>query len=239
MKQKIGTIKNSISHLELDERVLTQNTLILAQEGSGKTHLANIIRNFVMDHDVPTLYLDFSDPDIDGIEARYKEHKAFFYIRFEESEAFDTAFCDAVARREHIYMAVNPSFFGNKRDVKSRLSQTIQKPELLDHYYYFFHEIALLNAFYNKFEDFMYYMLSLVTLKKFGLTFLTQPHQIFEDQKVKLVFSYLYIGKCSNTDYYDADLRTLPMHTFVHQHREDKRTLLFNTIYTNTVMINH
>lgn len=239
MKRRIGSIKNRISHLELDERTLTQNTLILAEEGSGKTHLANIIRNFVIDNNIPTLYLDFSNPEIDAIESRFKENENFFYIRFEESDVFDAAFDAAIARREHIYMAVNPNYFGTKREVKSRLSHTIQKPELLKNYYYFFHEISLLNAFYTRFEDFIYYILSLVTLKKFGLTFLTQPHVIFEDQKIKLVFSFLYLGKCSSADYYDADLKTLTPHNFIHQYRQDKRTLLFNPVHTNIVTVYH
>lgn len=239
MEQKIGSIQNSISHLKLTQRTLTQNTLIIAEEGSGKTHLANIIRNFVIDNDIPSLYLDFSNPTVENIEARFKEKDNFFYIRFEESDNFDKAFNEAVMRRENIYMAVDPDYFANRRDTKSRLSLTIQSPELLENYYYFFHEISLLNAFYTKFEDFIYYILSLITLKKFGLTFLTQPHEIFEDQKIKLVFSFLYLGKCSNADYYDTNLKTLPTHTYVHQYREDRRTLLFNAVTIETVTIEH
>ncbi len=239
MKRKIGTIKNRISHLELTERVLTQNTLILAEEGSGKTHLSNIIRDFIIDNDIPTLYLDFSDPEEDAIEERFKASGHLFYMRFEESEAFDKAFNEAITRREHIYLAVNPKYFGNKRDVKSRLSQTIQKPELLQNYYYFFHEISLLNAFYTKFEDFIYYILSLVTMKKFGLTFLSQPHEIFEDQNLKLVFTFLYLGKCSDANYFDADIKTLAPHHFIHQYRKDRRTLLFNPFNTEYVTIYH
>jgi len=239
MKQKIGTIKNSIADLELIERVLTQNTIILAEEGCGKTHLANLIREYVMDNGVPTLYLDFSDPDVDAVEARFKKSGRFFYLRFEESETFDAALKEAISRRENIYMAVNPNYFSGKRDIKSRLSHTIQSAELLENYYYFFHEISLLNAFYTKFEDFMFYILSLVNLKKFGLTFLTQPHEIFEDQKIKLIFSFLYLGRCSNANYYDTDLKNLPAHTFIYQHRKDRRTLLFNPIESDIVMVDH
>ena len=239
MKQKIGKFKSSIANLELVERTLTQNTLILAEEGSGKTHLSNTIREYVMDNGIPTLYLDFSDPDVDAVEARFKESGRFYYMRFEESDAFDAELQEAIARRENIYMAVNSSYFSNRRDIKSRLSRTIQTPELLENYYYFFHEISMLNAFYTKFEDFMFYILSLVNLKKFGLTFLTQPHEIFEDYKIKLLFSFLYLGKCSNANYYNTELKTLPPHTFFYQYRQDRRTLLFNDIVGDIVMIDH
>lgn len=239
MRRKIGKIKNRITDLELIERVLIQNTIIMAEEGCGKTHLANTIREYVMDNGIPTLYLDFSDPDVDAVEERFKKSDRFFYLRFEESEAFDIALNEAIAKRENIYMAVNPNYFSNRHDIKSRLSHTIQTPELLEHYYYFFHEISLLNAFYTKFEDFMFYILSLVNLKKFGLTFLTQPHEIFEEPKIKLIFTFLYLGRCSSANYYDAELKTLPAHTFIHQHRRDRRTLLFNAVESDIVMINH
>lgn len=239
MKQKIGKFKSSIANLELEERVLTQNTLILAEEGSGKTHLANLIRHYVMDNGVPTLYLDISNPDEKDVEERFKESGRFYYIRYAEDEAFEKELKEAIERRENIYMAVNPNYFSNKRDVKSRLSQTIQTPELLENYYYFFHEISRLNAFYTKFEDFMFYILSLVNLKKYGMTFLTQPHEIFEDQKIKLLFSFLYLGKCSNANYYNTELKKLPKHTFYYQYRQDRRTLLFNVIQSDTVMIDH
>lgn len=239
MKRKIGKFKGSIANLELIERVLTQNTIIMAEEGSGKTHLANLIREYVMDSDVPTLYLDFSNPDVDAVEPRFKKSGRIYYMRFEESDKFDAELNEAISRRENIYMAVNPSYFASKRDIKSRLSHTIQTPELLRNYYYFFHEISRLNAFYTKFEDFMFYILSLVNLKKFGLTFLTQPHQIFEDHKIKLLFSFLYLGKCTSTEYYNTELKTLPPHTFIYQHRQDRRTLLFNVVETDVVMIDH
>ena len=192
-----------------------------------------------MDNGVPTLYLDFSNPDVDDVEPRFKESGRFYYMRFEESDAFDAELHDAIERRENIYMAVNPNYFARKRDIKSRLSKTIQTPELLDNYYYFFHEISMLNAFYTKFEDFMFYIFSLVNLKKFGLTFLTQPHEIFEDQNVKLLFSFLYLGKCSNAEYYNTELKALPPHTFIYQQRQDGRTLLFNEIESDIVMIDH
>ncbi|MCJ7765939.1 MAG: ATP-binding protein [Thiovulaceae bacterium] len=239
MKQKIGKLKSSIANLELTERVLTQNTLILAEEGSGKTHLSSKIREYVMDNGVPTLYLDFSDPEIDEIEPRFKESGRFYHMRFEESDAFDTALQEAISRRENIYMAVNPNYFSNKRDIKSRLSKMLQTRELLDNYYYFFHEISLLNAFYTKFEDFMLYIFDLVNLQKFGLTFLTQPHETFEDHNIKLLFSFLYLGKCCKSDYYNTDLKTLPTHTFVYQYRMDGHTLLFNDIESDFVVIDH
>lgn len=239
MRKKIGQFKSSIATLDLVERMLRQNTLILAEEGSGKTHLANLIREYTIENSVPTLYLDISDPDIEDIEPRFKESGHFYYLRFEESDAFDAELKEALARRENIYMAVNSKYFSNKRDITSRLSKTIQSPELLENYYYFFHEISRLNAFYTKFEDFMFYILSLVSLKKYGMTFLSQPHDIFEDQKLKLLFSFLYLGKCSKGNYYNSDLTNLPPHTFVYQYRQDRHTLMFNLIETDTVMIDH
>lgn len=239
MKRKIGKLKSSIANLELIERMLTQNTIIMAEEGCGKTHLANLIREYVMDNGVPTLYLDFSNPDVDAVEERFKKSGRFFYLRFEESDAFDAVLQEAIERRENIYMAVNPNYFSGRRDIKSRLSHTIQSPGLLENYYYFFHEISLLNAFYTKFEDFMFYILSLVNLKKYGLTFLTQPHEIFEDYKIKLLFSFLYLGRCTSAEYYNTELKLLPAHTFIYQHRQDRRTLLFNVVETDVVMIDH
>ncbi len=109
MKHKIGRFKSSIGALELDERVLYGNTLILAEEGSGKTHLANKIREFVMANDVPTLYLDFSDPDVNDVEERFSSSAQFFYMRFEESDRFCDALQEAIAQRKNIYMAVNPN----------------------------------------------------------------------------------------------------------------------------------
>ena len=238
MKQTIGQFKSSIASLDLNERMLNTNTLILAEEGSGKTHLASKIREFVMDNGVPTLYLDFSNPDIDDVEERFKAGGRFYYMRFEERDAFDAQLHEAVRNREHIYMAVDPNYFSNKRDVKSRLSKMFQTRELLDHYYYFFHEIALLNAFYTKFEDFLLYIFGLVHMKKFGLTFLTQPHEIFEDPQIKLLFTFLYVGKCSCTSYYNsAELKNLPPNTFYHQYRMDNRTLLFNSVKGDFVYI--
>ncbi len=239
MRKKIGKYKSSIANLELVENVLTQNTLILAEEGCGKTHLANLIREYVMDNGVPTLYLDISNPDDNNVEERFKTSGRYYYIRYEETDAFDAELSAAIERRENIYMAVNPNYFSNKRDVKSRLSKTIQTPELLENYYYFFHEISRLNAFYTKFEDFMFYILSLVNLKKFGMTFLSQPHEIFEDQKLKLLFSFLYLGKCSNTNYYNTELKELPKHTSHYQWRQERRTLLFNNIQSDMVTIDH
>jgi len=239
MKQKIGKFKSSIADLKLTKQILNQNTLILAEAGSGKTHLSNTIREYVMDSDVPTLYLDFSDPDIDDVEARFKESGRFYYMRFDESDTFDTQLQEAIARREQIYMAVNKSYFANKRDIKSRLSQMLQKKELLENYYYFFHEISMLNPFYSKFEDFMFYIFDLINMKKYGMTFLSQPHEIFENPKIKLLFSFLYLGKCSDVHYYNAELENLPPHTFYYQYRKDRRTLLFNEIAGDFVTIDH
>ncbi len=239
MKQKIGKFKSSIADLKLTEQILTQNTLILAEAGSGKTHLSNIIREYVMDSDVPTLYLDFCDPDIDDVEARFKESGRFFYMRFDESDLFDSRLQEAIARREHIYIAVNSSYFANKRNIKSLLSQMLQKQELLENYYYFFHEISMLNPFYSKFEDFMFYIFDLINMKKYGMTFLSQPNETFEDPKIKLLFSFLYLGKCSDVHYYNTELENLPPHTFYYQYRKERRTLLFNAIDGDFVTIDH
>jgi hypothetical protein len=223
--------------MKLKKRILKLNTLILAEEGSGKTHLANKIRQFVMDNDVPTLYLDFSDPEVDQVEARFKEEN-FFYMRFEESDTFNQALEKAVAERRHIYMAVNPNYFSYKRDIQSSISKMLQNPGLLENYYYFFHEISRLNVFYSKFEDFMLYLLNMVNMKKYGLTFLSQPHEIFEDPQLKLLFTFLFIGKCSNADYYNtALLKNMEPNTFYFQYRMNSRTLLFNQVRGDIVYI--
>jgi len=166
MKRKIGKFKNSIANLELHDRVLRENTLILAEPGSGKTHLANKIREFVIDNGIATLYLDFSDPAIDQIEERFKHGSEFHYMRFDESDEFDAAVDAAIAERKNIYMAVNPSYFASKRDIKSKLSRMMQKRELLDNYYYFMQDIANIEGFHAKFEDFIFYIFDLVNLKK-------------------------------------------------------------------------
>ncbi|MDD5051639.1 MAG: ATP-binding protein [Sulfuricurvum sp.] len=238
MKRTIGKFKSSIAKLELQDRVLTENTLILAEPNSGKTHLANKIREFVMESGIPTLYLDFSDPELDQIEERFKHGSDFHYMRFDESDEFNSVLDTAIAERKNIYMAVNPSFFASKRDIKSKLSQMMQKRELLNNYYYFMQDIANVEGFYTKFEDFIFYTFDLVNLKKFGLTFLTQPHEIFENPRIKLIFSFLYIGRCSNAYYYNTTvLRNMKPHTFLYQHRVDNRSLLFNNIQSDIVYI--
>ena len=237
MRDLIGKYENSIDSLRLSPRALTANTLILGEEGSGTTNLACRIRNYAIDNEVPTLYLDFSNSNEDEIEFRYKDTH-FNYIRFDETEQFLVEFHALIAARKHIYMAVNPNFFSNKRDIKSKLTQALQLQELLDNYYYFFHDIANLNGFYTKFEDFLLYMLSLFNLKKYGITFLTQPHETFESPSIKLLFTFLYVGKCSNLDYYNtAILKTLPKNSFLFQKRTANRTLLFNDIKTSMVSI--
>ena len=238
MRYKIGRLQNSISTLELKQRTLFQNTLILGEEGSGKTHLANKIRHFVMANGVPTLYLDFSDPSIEKIEEKFKDADTFFYLRFEETDEFEAALDKAIAERRNIYMAANPSYFATKKNIKSRLSKIIQKHELLENYYYFFHEIESLNGFYTKFEDFLYYIFDLVNIKKFGFTFLAQPNEIFEDSRIKLLFTFLYLGRCSNAHYYNtAVLRSLKTNTFYYQYRMDNRSLLFNQIQGDIAII--
>lgn len=238
MKRKIGHFKSSIANHELHDRVLVENTLILGETGSGKTHLANKIRKFINAAGLPTLYLDFSDPTIEQIEERFKDSGDFHYMRFDESDAFETAFDEAVEQRRNIYMAVNPSYFASKREIKSKLSKTIQKRELLENYYYFMHDIANLNGFYTKFEDFIFYIFDLVNLKKYGLTFLTQPHEIFENPRIKLIFSFLYLGRCSSAYYYNTTvLRSLAHNTFYYQMRVDNRSLLFNNIQSDIVFI--
>lgn len=238
MRYKIGRLQNSISTLELKARTLYQNTLILGEEGSGKTHLANKIRHYVMENNIPTLYLDFSDPSIEKIEEKFKDSDTFFYLRFEESDEFEAALDKAIAERRNIYMAANPSYFASKRDIKSKLSRIIQKHELLENYYYFFHEIESLNGFYTKFEDFIYYIFDLVNMKKFGFTFLAQPNEIFEDSRIKLLFTFLYLGRCSNAHYYNTSvLRSLKTNTFYYQYRLDNRSLLFNQIESDIAII--
>jgi len=237
MRDIIGKYLDSIDVLKLENRMLYHNTLILGEQGSGKTNLACRIRNFVIDNNVPTLYLDFADSREDEIELRYKDEH-FNYIRFAETPEFEAEFAELVAQRKHIYMAVNPEYFCKKRDERSKLSKTISQQVLLDNYYYFFHDIENLNGFYTKFEDFLLYMLSFVNLQKHGFTFLAQPHPTFENPHLKLLFSFLYLGKCSNANYYNtAILKTLKKNKFYYQYRTAYPTLLFNEIKSSMVLI--
>lgn len=237
MRDILGKYVSSINTLKIEERVLFYNTLILAEEGAGKTNLACKIRNYAIDKGVPTLYLDFADSFEDNIELRYKDEH-FNYIRFEESESFETALNKLIEDKKHIYMAVDPKYFSNKKDIKSRLTQTLQKQGFLDHYYYFFHDIESLNGFYTKFEDFLLYMLNFLNLKKYGFTFLTQPHSTFENPQIKLLFTFLYLGKCSIYEYFNtAMLKKLPKNRFLYQYRTNYQTLLFNDIKSNIVQI--
>lgn len=237
MRETIGKYISTIDTLKLDNRTLQYNTLILGEEGSGKTNLACKIRNFVIDNSVPTIYLDFSDSSEEAIELRYKD-EYFNYIRFEESESFEAELDTLIANKKHIYMAVNPKYFSNKRDIKSKLTQMIQKQELLDNYYYFFHDIENLNGFYTKFEDFLLYMLGFLNMKKYGLTFLAQPDTTFENPQTKLLFTFLYLGKSSNSEYFNtANLKTLVKNRFFYQYRSEHRTMLFNDIKSNVVHI--
>lgn len=237
MRDKLGKYESSINTLKLEERSLFYNTLILAEEGAGKTNLACKIRNYVIDNNVPTLYLDFSDSSEDKIELRYKD-EYFNYIKFDESESFKEELNKLIEAKKHIYMAVNSSYFSNKRDIKSNLTMALQTQGLLDNYYYFFHDIENLNGFYTKFEDFLLYMLGFLNLKKYGFTFLTQPHSIFENPQIKLLFTFLYLGKCSTFEYFNTvNLKKLPKNRFFYQYRTDYRTLLFNDIKSNIVQI--
>ncbi len=233
----IGKYSSSISALKLDKDVLRKNTLILAEEGSGKTNLASKIRKFAIDSSTPTLYMDFSNPSIDDVEKRYIDSD-FNYLRFDESEEFSRSLNALIDARAHIYLAVNPDYFTNKRDKKSTLSQMISNKALLDNYYYFFHEIAQLNAFYTKFEDFLLYLFGLIHMQKFGMTFLTQPHEIFENAQLKLLFSNLFVGRCSNANYFNtAVLKNLGRNRFYFQHRLNHCSLLFNPIKSDIVTI--
>lgn len=237
MKKVIGTCQNSIASMALTKGFLKKNTLILGESGSGKTNLASKIREYVIQNNVPTLYLDFSNPEADEVEGRYKDEH-FNYLRFDESDAFKAAFSALVKARKHIYLAIDPSFFSNSRENRSDLSNTIAQLELLDNYYYFFHEIAQLNQFYTKFEDFLFYIFDLINMKRYGLTFLTQPHEIFENAQLKLLFSYLFLGHCSNANYYNtAKLRNLQRNEFFYQRRLENKTLLFNNIKGELVTI--
>ena len=114
----------------------------------------------------------------------------------------------------------------------------IQKKELLEHYYYFMQVIVQPEGFFTKFEDFVFYIFDMINMKKFGLTFVSQPNEIFENTRIKLLFSFLYVGRCSNAYYYNTViLRSLPTHHFVHQVRLDHKSLLFNPIKTDIVCI--
>ena len=237
MREIIGKYLDSIDTLKLEKRILTHNTLILGEQGSGKTNLACRIRNYVIDNSVPTLYLDFADSREDEIELRYKDEH-FNYIRFNETEEFEENFNKLVNEKKHIYMAVNPEFFCKKRDERSKLSKVISQKVLLDNYYYFFHDIENLNGFYTQFEDFLLYMLSFTNLQKHGFTFLAQPHETFENPHLKLLFSFLFLGKCSNANYYNtAILKTLKKNKFYYQYRTAYPTLLFNEIMSSMVKI--
>lgn len=239
-KQKIGQFHNSIANLSLDERSLRENSLILGETNSGKTHLANTIREFVIANDVPTLYLDFGNSDEDAIEEKFKTSGHFYYMRFDESDVFDKAFDAAVSDKKDIYMAVDPNYFSGQHDIKSKLTELLEKKELLENYYYFMHVITALDSFFTRFEDFIFYIFQLISSKKYGLTFLTQPNTVFENSRVKLIFTFLYLGRCSQAYYYNtALLRALPTHTFYFQERIDECTLLFNRIKGDIVTINH
>lgn len=237
MRDKLGKYVSSIDTLRLEKRMLNYNTLILGEQGAGKTNLACKIRNYVIDNNVPTIYLDFANSAEDAIELRYKDEH-FNYIRFEDSSEFDADLDRLIKDKKHIYMAVNPEHFSFKRDVKSKLTQTLEKQELLDNYYYFFHDIENLNGFYTKFEDFLLYMLGFLNLQKYGLTFLAQPHDTFANQQLKLLFTFMFIGKCSNLNYYNtAMLKKCKKNSFVYQSRSDSSTLLFSDIKTAIVKI--
>lgn len=237
MENVIGKCTSSIASMALTKGFLKKNTLILGEEGSGKTNLASKIREYVIRNDVPTLYLDFSNPSPEEVEARFKDNY-FNYLQFDESDAFKEAFAALVKARKHIYLSIDPNFFSNSRENRSELSNTISQRELLDNYYYFFHEIAQLNQFYTKFEDFLFYIFDLINMKKYGLTFLTQPHDIFENAQLKLLFSYLFLGRCSNVNYYNtAKLRNLARNEFFYQRRAAQKTLLFNDIKGELVRI--
>ena len=238
MSHIIGKYQSSINTLRLEERSLKVNTLIIGESNSGKTNLARHIRSYAIQSEVPTIYIDFADSDESEIEDNYKDDY-FNYIRFDESDAFLKELNALIAERKHIYMSVNPKYFSNKRDIKSKLTQVLQAQVLLDNYYYFFHDIKNLDGFYTKFEDFLLYMLGFLNLKKFGLTFLAQPHEIFESAQLKLLFTFLYLGKCSNLEYFNtAELKNLKKNSFFHQYRTSHKTLLFNNIIGDTVKIN-
>jgi hypothetical protein len=238
MRNVIGKYNDALGSLELKERNLYYNTLILGEHGAGKTNLACRIRDFAIDSNVPTFYVDFSNSDEEDIEIRYKDQH-FNYIRYEETDEFEAELQKLIDERKHIYMSASPSYFDtSKRHVKSRLTKTIQKQELLDNYYYFLHDIENLNGFYTQFDDFLLYMLSFSKLSKYGITFLAQPHDIFENANLKLMFTYLFIGKCANLDYYNtASLNNLVKNRFLYQYRTEYPTLLFNDIKTHSVDI--
>ncbi len=238
MQQRIGKYQNSIAALKLNERTLTENTLILGETGAGKTHLANKIRKYVIDSGVPTIYFDFLNPDLDKVEDRFKEGGHFHFMQFDESEAFEKELDEAIQARKDIYMAVDPKYFSRKKEITSQLSKIIQKEALLQNYYYFMQIIADTEGFFMQFEDFFFYILDIINRKKFGLTFVSQPDEIFENTKIKLLFSFLYLGRCSNAYYYNTIvLRSLEPHHFLYQERQNYKTLLFSPIHTDIVCI--
>jgi len=239
MREIIGKHNDALGTLKLKKNSLYYNTLILGEHGSGKTNLACKIRDYAIDCDIPTFYIDFSDSSEDEIELRYKDQH-FNYIRYEETAEFDEAFEKLVQEKKHIYMSANPRYFNtSNRHTKSRLTKVIQKQELLENYYYFFQDIVNLDGFYVEFSDFLLYMLSFTKLAKYGLTFVAQPHDIFENAHLKLMFSYLFIGKCTNLNYYNTtNLTNLPKNRFLYQYRTEYPTLLFNEIKTHSVDIN-
>ena len=239
MRDIIGKYNDALGSLKLKERHLHYNTLILGEHGAGKTNLACRIRDFAIDSNVPTFYIDFSNSNEEDIELRYKD-QYFNYIRYEETDEFEEELQGLIDDKKHIYMSADPRYFDTtKRHVKSRLTQTIQKQELLENYYFFFHDIENLSGFYVKFDDFLLYMLSFSKLSKYGLTFLAQPDKIFENAHVKLLFTYLFIGRCSSLDYYNtASLENLVKNRFLYQYRTEYPTLLFNDIKMHSVDIN-
>jgi len=197
------------------------------KELKRKSNLSGKLHRYLLIDELPTNFRSYDVKEV--------------YVRglfFEESENFDETFAKLVAQKKHIYMAVDPNFFATKREKKSKLSRVISQQALLDDYYYFFHDIENLNGFYTKFEDFLLYMLSFANLQKHGFTFLAQPHQTFENPHLKLLFSFLYVGKCSNANYFNtAILKTLKKNHFYYQHRTAYPTLLFNDIKSSMVKI--
>ncbi len=237
MKKKIGKLKSSIANLELSKRYLTANTLILANEGYGKTNLAAHIRKYVIQSNTPTLYLDFSSPKEGEVEEKFKDEN-FNYIEFDETNEFQIKLDLAIKDKKHIYLSVSPEFFSSSRDEKSILSSTIQKRDLLDNYYYFFHEISELGKLYTQFDDFLIYILRLISLKKLGLTFLSQPHKIFENSHVKQLFTFLYLGHVENVaNHNSAMLKNLKSHNFFYQYRSENNSFLLSQIKSDTVII--
>lgn len=231
----IGKYKNGIGFFELTDMFLTTNTLIIAEKDAGKTHLGSKIKEYVISRNVPVIHFDFENLDESDLESFYQNEN---YIRFEESEAFEARLNEMIEQKKNIYMSVNPNYFSGLSTIKSKLSETIEKKELLDNYYYFFKNLAYLSNFYDQHADFLFEFFKLLEVKKYGLTFLTQPHDIFIDKRIKTKFNQLFVGKNTQSRFFNTYMLShLDKHEFCYQYRKDHKTFFFDAIRNEMVYI--